>query len=113
MPDLNRATATLQQITSLIGWIVMISSALAFQHSASHHSQDSYSRQTIDARWLAVSPTQFLKIPQVLSLITLLASLNGGGDIGPSNPSPADDAMRGKEEGKEERVEDVGKTATR
>lgn len=34
-----------------------------------------------------------LQIPKVLSLGTLLDSRNGGGDLGPSNQSPGDDAM--------------------
>jgi hypothetical protein len=34
------------------------------------------------------------KIPQVLSLATLLDSRNGGGDLGPSNQCPADDMKK-------------------
>lgn len=34
------------------------------------------------------------KIPQVLSLATLLDSRNGGGDLGPANQSPADDMKK-------------------
>ena len=37
-----------------------------------------------------------LQIPKVLSLGTLLDSRNGGGDLGPSNQSPGDDAMKKK-----------------
>ena len=37
-----------------------------------------------------------LQIPKVLSLGTLLDSRNGGGDLGPSNQSPADDSMKRK-----------------
>jgi hypothetical protein len=35
-----------------------------------------------------------LQIPKVLSLGTLLDSRNGGGDLGPANQFPADDALK-------------------
>jgi hypothetical protein len=43
------------------------------------------------------------EIPKVLSLATLLDSRNGGGDLGPSNQSPADDAMKRKRRKKKRR----------
>jgi hypothetical protein len=43
------------------------------------------------------------EIPKVLSLATLLDSRNGGGDLGPSNQSPADDAMKKKRKKKKRR----------
>lgn len=43
------------------------------------------------------------KIPQVLSLATLLDSRNGGGDPGPSNQCPADDSVKKKPEKKKRR----------
>ena len=44
-----------------------------------------------------------LQIPKVLSLGTLLDSRNGGGDLGPSNQSPGDDAMTKKRKRKKRR----------
>lgn len=44
-----------------------------------------------------------LQIPKVLSLGTLLDSRNGGGDLGPSNQSPADDSMKKKRKKKKRR----------
>jgi hypothetical protein len=44
-----------------------------------------------------------LQIPKVLSLGTLLDSSNGGGDLGPANQSPADDAMKKKRKKKRRR----------
>jgi hypothetical protein len=44
-----------------------------------------------------------LQIPKVLSLGTLLDSRNGGGDLGPSNQSPTDDAMKKKRKKKKRR----------
>jgi hypothetical protein len=43
------------------------------------------------------------EIPKVLSLATLLDSRNGGGDLGLSNQSPADDAMKRKRKKKKRR----------
>ena len=43
------------------------------------------------------------EIPKVFSLATLLDSRNGGGDLGPSNQSPADDAMKRKRTKKKKR----------
>jgi hypothetical protein len=43
------------------------------------------------------------EIPKVLSLATLLDSRNGGGDLGPSNQSPADDAVKRKRKKKRRR----------
>lgn len=44
-----------------------------------------------------------LQIPKVLSLGTLLDSRNGGGDLGPANQSPVDDAMKKKRKKKRRR----------
>jgi hypothetical protein len=44
-----------------------------------------------------------LQIPKMLSLGTLLDSRNGGGDLGPSNQSPADDAMKKRRKKKRRR----------
>jgi hypothetical protein len=44
-----------------------------------------------------------LQIPKVLSLGTLLDSRNGGGDLGPSNQSPANDALKKKRKKKKRR----------
>lgn len=44
-----------------------------------------------------------IKIPKVFSLATLLDSRNGGGDLGPSNQSPGDDAMKKKRKKKKRR----------
>ena len=44
-----------------------------------------------------------LQIPKVFSLATLLDSRNGGGDLGPSNQSPGDDAMKKKRKKKRRR----------
>jgi hypothetical protein len=43
------------------------------------------------------------EIPKVFSLATLLDSRNGGGDLGPSNQSPGDDAMKKKRRKKRRR----------
>jgi hypothetical protein len=43
------------------------------------------------------------EIPKVLSLATLLDSRHGGGDLGPSNQSSADDAMKRKRKKKKRR----------
>lgn len=45
-----------------------------------------------------------LQIPKVLSLGTLLDSRNGGGDLGPSNQCPADDALKKKRKKKRLRM---------
>jgi hypothetical protein len=43
------------------------------------------------------------EIPKVFSLATLLDSCNGGGDLGPANQCPADDAMKKKRKKKKRR----------
>jgi hypothetical protein len=44
-----------------------------------------------------------LEIPKVVSFATLLDSRNGGGDLGPSNQWPADDAVKKKRKKKKRR----------